>query len=123
MFIRSKGKTKFQFLPVTVSTALSEGALLTQTAGFLVAAVAGTAQADLAGILRHNIVSTDADFATARLVEVEVPVEKHVVWEFDTAGLIAADIGLEVDLTDSLTVNRGGHKLFALCVQPKFFRR
>jgi len=105
-FERNRGKTKFMFLPVTVSTALSINSLLRWASGEVLAAVAGTAADDIIGILRHAIVSTDADFATARLVEVEVPVEKNVEYRFVTSGLVAADLGTDVDLTDSVTVNR-----------------
>jgi hypothetical protein len=105
-FRRVQGKTKFMFLPVTVSTAFSANALVTFTSGELVPAGAATAADNIIGVIRHAIASTDDDYATARLVEVEVPVEKNVVWEFDTASLVAGDIGADVDLTDSVTVNR-----------------
>jgi len=53
-------------------------------------------------------VATDADYAVARSVPVEVPVEKNVIWEAPvTSGLVAADVGLLVDLTDAATINRG----------------
>ncbi len=108
MFIRKQGKTKLMWLPVTTSTALSAGALVTFSSGKLIAATSTTVGSDIVGVLRHTIAATDADYATARLVEVEVPVEKNVVWTADvTSGLVAADIGLYQDLTDSLTVNRG----------------
>ena len=106
-FRRVQGKTKFMFLPVTTSTALAINSLVRFSSGLLLAAVAGTAADDLIGVIRHAITSGDDDFATARLIEVEVPVEKNVLWEFDTASLVAADIGNDVDLTDADTVNRG----------------
>jgi hypothetical protein len=105
-FIRSRGKTKFMYLPVTPSTALSVNSLLTWSGGLLVAAAAGTAADNIVGILRHAITSTDDDYADSRLVEVEVPVEKNVEYEFDTSGLVAGDLGADVDLTDAVTVNR-----------------
>lgn len=111
MFRRYRGKSKFIWLPVTTSTALSAGALVTFTTGLLTAATSSTAAADIIGVIRHAIASTDSDYATARLVEVEVPVEKNVEWVFDTASLVAADIGTSVDLTDSLTVNRGASSI------------
>ncbi len=107
MFVRKQGKTKLMWLPVTVSTALSKGALVAYSSGYLIAATSTTTCSSIVGVLRHAIASTDSDYATARLVEVEVPVEKNVVWEAAvTSGLVAADIGLYQDLTDSLTVNR-----------------
>lgn len=108
MFIRKQGKTKLMWLPVTVSTALSKGALVAWSSGYLIAATSTTAPTSIVGVIRHAIASSDSDYATARLVEVEVPVEANVVWEADvTSGLVAADRGLFQDLTNSLTVNRG----------------
>ena len=107
MFIRHKGKTKFVWRPVTPSTAIGVGALVAFDSGKLIAATATTAGSAIVGVIRHAIAATDADYADERLVEVEVPVEKFSEWEGDvTSGLIAADIGLYQDLTDSLTVNR-----------------
>ncbi len=107
MFVRKQGKTKFMWLPVTPSTAISKGALVAFSGGKLIPATSTTACSDIVGVIRHDIAATDSDYASDRLVEVEVPVEKNVVWEADvTSGLVAADIGLYQDLTDSLTVNR-----------------
>jgi len=107
-FIRNSGATKFVWLPVTTSTAFTKGALVTFTTGLLTAVTSSTAAADIVGVIRHTIASTDSDYATARLVEVEMPKERFTQWEADvSSGLVAADIGIEVDLTDSLNVNRG----------------
>jgi len=107
MFIRHKGKTKFVWLPVTASTVLSKGALVAFSGGKLIAATSLTAGSDIVGVIRHAIAATDSDYATERLVEVEVPVEKNAWWEGDvTSGLVAADIGLYQDLTSSTHVNR-----------------
>lgn len=106
-FKLKKGKTKFLFLPVTTSTAITAGTLVTPSSGLLVAVTSSTAAVDVIGVIRHTIASTDSDYATARLVEVQVPVERYTVWEGAvTSGLVATDIGLEVDLTDGATVNR-----------------
>lgn len=105
-FRKVKGKTKVVYLPVTPSTALSARSLVTFTSGKLVAATAVTTAPNLAGVLIGAIKATDADYATNRLVAVEVPVEKHVVYEFPTTGLVAADIGVDVDLTNATTVDR-----------------
>jgi len=107
MFIKKQGKTKFLYLPVTVSTALSNGALVAWSSGKLIAATSSSNPSTIAGVLRHAIAATDDDYATERLVEVEVPIENYVVWEADvTSGLVAADRGLYQDLTSSLVVNR-----------------
>lgn len=106
-FIRNKGKTKFMWLPVTVSTALSANSLVAYSSGYLIAATSTTAPSTIAGVLRHAIASTDSNYATARSVEVEVPVENNVVWKADvTSGLVAADVGLYCDITNATTVNR-----------------
>ena len=105
-FRKVKGKTKNVYLPVTPSTVLAARSLVTLTGGKLVAAVAGTLAPNLAGVLVGAIALTDADYASERLVAVEVPMEKNVIYEFPTAGLVATDIGVDVDLTDAVTVNR-----------------
>jgi len=102
------GKVKNVWLPVTASTALSANSLVTFTSGKLVAATAGTANTNIAGVLVKAIAATDDDYANERLVAVTVPLEKHVVWEADvTSGLVAADRGLEVDATSATHLNRG----------------
>jgi len=96
------------WLPVTASTAIGAGALVAWSSGKLIAATSTTASSDIAGVLLKAITSSDSDYASERLVAVEVPAEKYVVWEADvTSGLVAADRGLYQDLTDSVTVNRG----------------
>jgi len=105
-FIKRRGKTKFVYLPVTPSTVLAENSLVTFASGKLIAAIAATPADELSGIIRHAITANDADYASDRLVEVEVPVEKNVEYQFDTTGLVAADVGKDVDLTDASTVNR-----------------
>lgn len=105
-FRKVAGKTKVVYLPVTPSTALGARNLVTFASGKLVAAVAGTTAANLAGIGIKAITASDADYADNRLIPVEVPVEKNVIYEFPTTGLVATDIGVDVDLTDAGTVNR-----------------
>jgi hypothetical protein len=106
-FYAIAGKTKEMQLPVTPSTVLSEGAILTFTSGKLVAAGAATTAANTVGILKKAILSSDSDYASDRLVSVLVPIEPHVVFEADvTSGLVATDVGGEFDLTSSTHVNR-----------------
>lgn len=107
MFRRKQGKTKFLWLPVTVSTTFSAGGIVAWSSGYLIEATSTTAVSTHVGVIRHAIVATDSNYATARLVEVEVPVENYVIWEADvTATLVVADRGLYCDLTNNLTVNR-----------------
>jgi hypothetical protein len=103
-----QGKTKIMYYPVTVSTALSADSLVAWSSGELIAATNTTDAKDIAGVLVKEITATDSDYDTARLVAVRVPVENYTVWEADvTSGLVAADIGLFQDITNSTTVNRG----------------
>lgn len=107
-FILKKGKVKTMYLPVTTSTVLTVNTLVTFSSGLLIASTSGTAAADNVGVVRKTIVAGDSDYATARSIPVDVPVERYTVWEADyTASLVAADIGIEIDLTDGGTVNRG----------------
>ena len=107
MFIRKQGKTKFIWLPVTVSTTFSEGGIVAWSSGYLIEATGTSAVSTHVGVIRHAIASTDDDYAVARLVEVEVPVENNVLWEADvTATLVVADRGLYCDLTSNLVVSR-----------------
>lgn len=106
-FIVHAGKTKEVPMPVTPSTAIAGGTLVTFSSGKLVAATSSTANTAIAGILKTTIAATDEDYADDRLVSVLVPCEKHVEYEADvTSGLVAADVGLEQDLTDGATVDR-----------------
>jgi len=103
MFKRMQGKTKFMYYPVTTSTAFSKGDLMALNVGsnLLIEATATTAGNLIVGVLTHAIAATDADYAVAREVEVEVPVEKNVVWSCDTAGTgtpAAADVGTYADI-------------------------
>ena len=114
MFILRKGKVKTMLLPVTTSTAFTKDTLVTFSSGLLVAATSSTASADIIGVIRKTIASTDSDYATARLVPVDVPRERFTVWEGDTASAVATDVGVETDLTDAGTVNRGATSVKAV---------
>ena len=103
MFKRVQGKTKFMYFPVTTSTAFSAGDLVAINVGhnLLIEATATTAGNVIVGVIRHTIAATDDDYATAREVEVEVPVEKNVIWSCDTVGTgtaAAADVGTYADI-------------------------
>ena len=106
-FIKIKGKTKVEWLPVTPSTALVKGTLVEFTSGKLAAADDGETAANIKGVLLKTIASTDADYASDRLVPVLVPVERHVVWEADTADTYvqATHCGVEFGIIDSANVD------------------
>lgn len=106
-FIRHKGKTVVRWLPVTTSTVMTKGDIVAWSSGLLIRATSSTAAKDHVGIVGKTILATDSDYATDRLIPVEVPAERMVEWRAPvTSGLVAADIGLWVDLTDAQTVNR-----------------
>ena len=99
-----KGRFKFEYLPVTTSTALLGGNLVEATSGLLAAADTDEAAVDVRGVLVKTIASTDSDYATARRVAIIVPTDKHCVWEADTGGsFVATDIGVEYGITASGT--------------------
>lgn len=102
-----KGKTRIEWLPVTASTALSADSLVEFTSGFIAAADDNEAAADIRGVLVKAIAATDSDYATARKVAVRVPVERHVLWEADTADTFVAAThrGVEVGIIDASNVD------------------
>jgi hypothetical protein len=104
-FRKVLGLTKTVWLPVTPSTALAAGSLVAFTSGKLVAATAVTTAPSIVGVLKQAITATDADYASNRLVPVEIPAERHVIWEFSGTGFGATDIGTHVDLTDASNVD------------------
>lgn len=104
-FRKVKGQTEWVYLPVTPSTAIAAGSLLEFASGKLIAADASTTANDVVGVLRKEIAATDDDYADDRLVPVEVPTERHVIWEFSGSGFTATDIGTRCDLTDAANVN------------------
>lgn len=112
------GKVKIVYFPVTPSTALSADSIVTFTSGKLVAATAGTTLQNISGVLVKAITASDADYASDRLVGVQVPLENNTLWEADvTSGLVAADVGIYCDLTSATHVNRGASSIdVALCV-------
>ena len=100
-----KGLTKTEQFPVTTSTAMSQDTIVEFTSGLI--NPADDNDTVLAGVLVKTIASTDSDYATARKVGVQVPVERHVVWEADGTGTFAAtDIGGEFGISDSGTVDK-----------------
>lgn len=119
-FVRKQGKTKLMWLPVTTSTAFTKDALVVWASGLLIPATSTTTAKAAVGVIRHAIASTDADYATARLVEVEVPVENFVIWTADGTGtFVATDCGGYFDLSDSVTANKGA-TTYGLCYMTKF---
>lgn len=101
MFIRKSGKTKIMYLPVAASAgAMAEGSMVAFASGTLILATNTTAPFSCVGILRKTVTAADADYAKARLLPVEVDVERNVVWEADVTDgtLVAGSVGLYFDL-------------------------
>lgn len=117
--IKVKGKTVIREYPVTTSTAFLEKSLVALSSGKLIPATSSTTAAANVGVLHKAITSSDADYADARKVKVEVPIEKKVIWDITvTSGLVANDIGLFQDLTNSVSVDRGSSSIDAVqCVR------
>ena len=102
MIRKYQGKTKFIYLPWTIGQVVEEGGLVGLTSGQLIPHVAGTAGAAAVGVIRHAVTSATDVYTTQGDVEVEVPVEKNVIWECDvdaTAVLVLLDIGSFFDLS------------------------
>lgn len=102
------GKTKTIPMPVTTSTALVKDTLVEFTSGRIAGADADETADAIAGVLVKTIATTDADYASARLVGVKVPVEKHVQWIADATGFTVGgtDEGVEYGISDSGTVDQ-----------------
>ena len=107
MFEKVEGKTKTMWLPVTTSTVIALNSLVAWDSGYLIAATSTSDPSVIAGVSKIVIAATDSDYADDRLIPVEVPLENGVVWKAAvTSGLVVADRGLYMDLTDAVTVNR-----------------
>lgn len=97
-----QGRTKFVWLPWTIGQTVTNTGLVALTSGQLVPAIAGTAGAAIVGVIRHAVTSASDEYTTQGNVEVEVPIEKYVVWECDvdsTHALVLTDIGSFFDLS------------------------
>lgn len=102
-----KGRTKQEWFPVTTSTALSANSLVEFTSGLIAAADADETAGGVRGVLVKAITSTDTDYASSRSVAVQVPLDRHCVWEADGTGTFAAtDIGTEFGISDASTVDK-----------------
>jgi hypothetical protein len=108
--ILKRGQTKNIDLPVTPSTAFTADTFVKFSSGKLVPCVAGDAALDIVGVIRKTIASTDADYASDRLVPIEVPVERHVEYTIDigTGTIAATDVNTEYDLAAAGTIDQTG---------------
>ena len=123
-FIKKSGKTKIMYLPVAASAgAVTDGSLVAFSSGTIVPATNTVDSFSIIGVIRKAIATTDADYAVARLVPVEVPVEMNVVYEAPVAvgTLATTSVGLYFDLTtadDGTGIDQSASALdIALCVK------
>jgi len=117
-FIKYRGKTKTVWLPVTTSTTFTRGDIVAWSSGLIIKATTTSAAKTHVGIIRKTIAATDSDYATARTVPIEIPVEKMVEWRAaGSAALVVADIGLWCDLLTAGSVDRAGSTYDAVQVK------
>lgn len=111
-----RGKVKTIWFPRPASQVFTKGALVyPNTSGQVIPADSTSGRH--VGVIQQEIAATDDDYATADvLVPVLVPVERAVEWRVLTASAVADDILEEIDLTDSVTANRGASSKNALVV-------
>ena len=111
-----KGRTKIVWLPKAASTDFTKNGLVYfNGSGYVIAA--DSTSGDHIGIGLKTIASTDADYALATLIPVEVPMDKQCEFEADvTTGLTAAKVGTTMDLTDANTVAIATSKNVVTCV-------
>lgn len=113
---RVRGEVTIRPYLKAASTAFTFGDIVTKDAsGYLVKAAATTPRANLLGQIQRTIASTDSDYASNSLVNVEV--FEHDPGEFkmtvDTGTLTQAMVGKQFDLADhngiDVTSNAIGH--------------
>jgi hypothetical protein len=106
--ILRSGKTKNENMPVTPSQVFVADSLVKYSSGKIVPCVAGDAAIDVVGIIRKAIATTDSDYASDREVPIEVPAEKHCLYEMEvgTGTIAATDRGAEFDLAGPTTVDQ-----------------
>lgn len=111
-----KGATKTMYFPKAASTAFTKGALVYfNGSGEVIPADATSG--DHIGVIRQTIATTDSDYASETFVAIQVPVQRWVEWLVSVDGTATTeDIGLEIDLTDSLNANRAASSKDALLV-------
>lgn len=110
MFRKIQGKTKLMWYPMTTSETAVAGTvmIMTVTSNLITAYTAGDDNSIVVGVLRHAITSDSPEYTTLARVEVEVPVDKNVIWTCDEVGTgtaEAADVGTYADLDDGVSID------------------
>ena len=105
-FVRLKGKTKMVKRLFAASVAAEEWAIVYPNGSWALTISDATAWTWF-WVIRQTIASTDSDYASTKMVLVEIPVEANVEWLFTVWSwtFTAADVSKAVDLhTDWLSV-------------------
>jgi len=116
MIKRNSGEVKILPYKKAASTVFAQNDVVTKDAsGYLVRATASTPRSQLIGLIRRDVASTDADYASNTLVEVETFLDDSVefIATVDTGTLTQAMVGSQYDLADhngiDVTVTAVGH--------------
>ena len=98
------------YYPMTTAEAVAAGTVMVMnvTSNLITAYTAGDDNSIVVGVIRHAITSASDEYTTLANVEVEVPVEKWVLWscnEVGTGTAAAADVGTYADLDDGISID------------------
>lgn len=106
-FVRREGKTKIVKKLLTASVAVEEGSLVYPDPGNAGQITKADATAgNFFGVIKETIATTDDNFASTKMVAVEVPIEQWVEWDFTvwSGTFTAADVDKYADLVDEKSV-------------------
>lgn len=110
MFVRYNSEPNIQPYKKKASTAFSKNALVAfDSDGYIIPATASSTINGLVGVILQDVASTDADYASATMVPVDVPrrLEDQFVADNVTTSAAQTDVGETVELVNSLTINVG----------------
>ena len=106
-FVRVKGITEIVEVTLSASVAIAEGWIVYPNPG----AAGQYTKADTTawnnfGVIRQTIAATDADYASTKVVKIEVPRGNNVEWLFTVGSgtFTAADEGKYADLLTEVTI-------------------
>jgi hypothetical protein len=118
------GKWDLMYFPRAASTLFTANGFVSFTgngASGVTVEIADASDATLLGIATRTITAASDDYATANTIGVLVPAEKTAEFECDAVAgtMVAADVGLFVDLTSAVAVNRAASST-DVCLVTKF---
>jgi len=98
------------YYPMTTAETAVAGTVMVMnvTSNLITAYTAGDDNSIVVGVLRHAITASSPEYTTLANVEVEVPVEKWVIWSCNSVGTgtaAAADVGTYADLDDGVSID------------------